>query len=65
MDLAALFEHPPDDRADLWSRLAALTAGWFGPLTDDDGVPEEVLSRAEARLELALPTALREASRGT
>ncbi|MFF3018393.1 SMI1/KNR4 family protein [Streptomyces sp. NPDC057939] len=60
-DAAASMRGGPSDRAEAWAFIRAFAAAWYTPLTDADGAGEEELRRAEDRLGLLLPTALREA----
>jgi hypothetical protein len=62
VDLPALFASLPTTRAERWRALTDLAGAWFGPLTPEDGFPEQGIRDAEARLGFALPAALREAS---
>ena len=45
---------------DRWARLKAFVAEWHTPLTEADGIPEAELVAAETRLDITLPTALKE-----
>jgi hypothetical protein len=56
-----LFGTLPAGTAERWRRLEALAAGWFDEPPSGEGVPEEELVAAEARLGVSLPRALREA----
>ncbi|MEW1905156.1 SMI1/KNR4 family protein [Streptomyces sp. NPDC086147] len=60
-DAAVAIHDGISDRSEAWDFIRAFAAGWYAPLTDGDGVGEEELKRAEGRLGLSLPEALREA----
>ncbi|MEU4497003.1 SMI1/KNR4 family protein [Streptomyces sp. NPDC023998] len=49
------------DRGQAWAFVRDFAAGWAEPLADYDGTSVEDLERAEERLGLSLPAALREA----
>ncbi|MEU6213162.1 SMI1/KNR4 family protein [Streptomyces sp. NPDC047023] len=62
-DLAASLARGVEDRSGAWSFIEGFAAHWAEPLRGGDGWPEEELVRAEQRLGIRLPAALREAYR--
>ncbi|MFD8599331.1 SMI1/KNR4 family protein [Kitasatospora sp. NPDC059646] len=59
-DAARVLGEGVPDRGRAWEFLHAFAAAWTTPLTDADGVPDGELERAQARLGLRFPAALRE-----
>ncbi|MFD0683653.1 SMI1/KNR4 family protein [Actinomadura fibrosa] len=49
------------DRSGAWTFICGFAESWGFPLTASDGTPESELAAAEHRLDVRLPTALREA----
>ncbi|MEW1547691.1 SMI1/KNR4 family protein [Streptomyces tsukubensis] len=60
-DLAPSLARGVADRAGAWEFIRGFAAHWARPLSHGDGLPETELDRAENRLGLRLPAALREA----
>lgn len=60
LQLDALFRTLPTRREERWGLLKCFFAGWYGPLGPIDGCTPQSICAAEQRLQVALPTALRE-----
>ncbi|MFE2326042.1 SMI1/KNR4 family protein [Streptomyces sp. NPDC059385] len=60
-DAAAAMHAGISDRSEAWDFIRAFATGWYAPLAEGDGFGEEELQHAEGRLDVSLPTALREA----
>ncbi|GAA0593241.1 hypothetical protein [Kribbella sandramycini] len=60
-DVAEALAGGCSDRTGPWAFVSAFAASWSAPLSRTDGFASTDLQRAEARLDLRLPVALREA----